>query len=61
MQEIIFHKVDVTGPLHGRGPMWFDSCNRPPQLPYVSDHFKLAFWVVAYGRFDYGLKSPYKG
>ena len=24
MQEIIFHIVDVTGPLHGRGPMWFD-------------------------------------
>ena len=25
MQYIIFYKVDVPGPLRGRGPLWFDS------------------------------------
>ena len=38
MQYIIFHKVDVPGPLLGRGPMWFDSCKRPPP---VSDQARL--------------------
>ena len=32
MQQITFHKVDVPGPLLGRGSLWFDSCNRPPGL-----------------------------
>ena len=46
---IIFHKVDVPGPLLRRGPLWFYSCKRPPP---VSDNSIFAFWVVAYGRFD---------
>ena len=45
--KIVFDKVDVPGPLLGRGPLWLDSCKRPPP---VSDHqLKVfAFWVVAY-------------
>ena len=49
MQCIIFHKVDVPGPLLGREPLQFDSCKRPPP---ISDHSVFAFWVVAYGSFD---------
>ena len=29
MKEIIFHKVNVSGPLLGRDLLWFDSCKRP--------------------------------
>ena len=46
MQLIIFHKADVPGPLLRRGPLWFDSCKRPPP---ISDHSVFAFWVVAHG------------
>ena len=35
--------------LLGRNPLWFDSCKGPPP---VSDHSVLAFWVVAYQKFD---------
>ena len=35
----------MPGPLLGRGPLWFDSCKRPPP---VGDHSVFAFWVVAY-------------
>ena len=31
------------------GALWFDCRKRPPP---VGDHLILAFWVVAYGRFD---------
>ena len=37
---IIFHKLDVPGPLLGRGPLWFDSRKRPPP---VSDYSVFAF------------------
>ena len=37
--------MDLPRPLLGRGPLWFDSCKRPPP---VSDHCVFAFWVVAY-------------
>ena len=47
MQWIIFHKVDVPGPLLVRGLVRFDSCKRPPP---ASDHSVFAFSVVAYGR-----------
>ena len=46
---MIFHKVNVPGPLLGRDDLWFDFCKRPPS---VSDHSVFAFWVVAYGGFD---------
>ena len=46
---IISQKVDVSGPLFGRAPQWFDSCKRPPP---VGDHSSLHFWVVGYGRFE---------
>ena len=49
MQEVIFQKVDVPGTLLGEGPLWFNSCKRPPP---VRDHSAFAFWVVAYGKFD---------
>ena len=32
----MFHKVDVPGPLLARGPLWFDSCKRPPP---ISDNY----------------------
>ena len=49
MQYIIFHKVDVPGPLLGREPLQFNSCKQPPP---VSDHSVFAFWGVAYRWFD---------
>ena len=49
MQQIIFHNIGLPGPLLGRGPLWFDSCKRPPP---VSDLSVLAFWVITYRRFD---------
>ena len=27
-----------------KGPLWFDSCKRPPP---ISDHSAFAFWVIA--------------
>ena len=45
MQKIVFHKIDVPGPLLRRDPLWFDSCKRPRS---VSDRLVFAFWVVAY-------------
>ena len=32
MQKIIFHKIDVPGPLLRRHDLWFDSCTRPLSL-----------------------------
>ena len=43
------YEVDMTGPLHERATLWFNSCKRPPP---ISNHLVYAFWVVAYGRFD---------
>ena len=45
-KKIIFHEIDVPGPLLRRDDLWFDFCKRPPS---VSDHLVFAFWVVAYG------------
>ena len=41
-------KVDVSGPLLGRDPLWFVSCKRPHP---VCDHLVCIF-MVAYGRFN---------
>ena len=43
MQKIFFHKVNVPRRLLGKGPLWYDSCNRP---------LSLCIWMVACGRFD---------
>ena len=32
-KNIILHKVDVPGPLLGRGPLWFDFCEKKKHLP----------------------------
>ena len=47
MQKIFFYKIDVPGPLLGKGALWFDSCKRPPP---VSDHSVFAFeWSLTGG------------
>ena len=42
-------KVDVPGPLLGKGPLSFDSYKCPPSLSNLS---VFAFWVVAYWGVD---------
>ena len=43
----------VPGPSLGRKPLWFDSCKRSPS---INDHSVFAFWLVAYGRFEFRSK-----